>query len=383
MFIGNDASNEEKQAAFGSIRAESPVTAAILDSLKPPKPESARPIIIVGSGGIVREAHLPAYRQAAFPIVALVDSNLVRAQELAVLHGVPFATQNLAEAIRRTPKDCIFDVAVPSSAFLRILPELPDGSAVLLQKPMGESLEEAEAILALCHKKGLVAAVNFQLRWAPNMLAAGALYETGALGEIHDMEVQVNTHTPWELWSFLAAAPRLEILYHSIHYIDLVRAWLGEPKSVYAKTVRSPRTPDLAATKSVIILDYGDSIRAYIATNHSHDFGPTLQHSYVKWEGTTSAMQACMGAILNYPIGKSDSLILAKRGQYPKNIPIVGNWFPDAFAGSMGSLQAYVGGLSQILPTRVADAIQTMRIVEAAYRSSEHGGEEIVPRADK
>ena len=49
----------------------------------------------------------------------------------------------------------------------------------------------------------------------------------------------------------------------------------------------------------------------------------------------------------------------------------------------MVSLQAYAGGLSQKLPTGAADAIQTMRIVEAAYRSNERGGEEIVQRTDK
>lgn len=56
-------------------------------------------------------------------------------------------------------------------------------------------------------------------------------------------------------------------------------------------------------------------------------------------------------------------------------LPVKGNWFPDAFIGSMGSLQAYVDGATQLLPTSVEDAIQTMRIVEAAYQSSERGGQ--------
>jgi hypothetical protein len=46
--------------------------------------------------------------------------------------------------------------------------------------------------------------------------------------------------------------------------------------------------------------------------------------------------------------------------------------------GSMGSLQAYVDGTASTLPTRVEDAIQTMRVVEAAYKSSEHGGEQLL-----
>jgi predicted dehydrogenase len=57
--------------------------------------------------------------------------------------------------------------------------------------------------------------------------------------------------------------------------------------------------------------------------------------------------------------------------------PVSGNWFPDAFMGSMGSLQAFVQGEAETLPTSVEDAIDTMRVVEAAYLSSERGGVEL------
>ena len=51
---------------------------------------------------------------------------------------------------------------------------------------------------------------------------------------------------PWHLWDFLAKSSRVEILYHSIHYIDLVRNLLGNPRSVYAKTTKHPSMPQLA-----------------------------------------------------------------------------------------------------------------------------------------
>lgn len=342
-----------------------------------PSPKEPRPIVIVGAGQIVRDAHLPAYRKAGFPVASIVDLDLEKAKILAAENSIGLATTSISEALSYAPEKCVFDIAVPASTLPKLLPLLPDESAVLMQKPMGETLEEAEAILSICRKKKLTAAVNFQLRWAPNMLAASAVRETGMLGTLHDMEVQVNVHQPWEIWSFLATAPRLEILYHSIHYIDLMRSWLGDPRGVYAKTVRSPRTPDLAATKSVIVLDYGDWTRAYIATNHSHDFGPALQRSYVQWEGTGAAMRSKMGVNLNYPTGEPDTLEYVEHGKPLQTLPLTGNWFPDAFMGSMGSLQAYVDGVTQVLPTSVEDAIKTMRVVEAAYLSSARGGEPI------
>jgi predicted dehydrogenase len=49
---------------------------------------------------------------------------------------------------------------------------------------------------------------------------------------------------------------------------------------------------------------------------------------------------------------------------------IRGDWFPDAFVGSMGALQAYVEGSISELPSHFEDAYQTMALVEAAYTSS-------------
>ena len=187
------------------------------------------------------------------------------------------------------------------------------------------------------------------------------------------MEVQVRTYTPWKLWTFLATAPRLEILYHSIHYLDLIRSWFGNPSGVYAKTVRNPQSATLAATKSSILLDYGEWKRVFVVTNHGHDFSPETHRSFVQWEGTGGAIRMDMGVNLDYPKGVPDTLSFAERGISNgkwHTVPVKGNWFPDAFVGSMGALQSYVEGSASDLPIGFESAYETMALVEAAYRSS-------------
>lgn len=338
------------------------------------------PIVLIGAGGIVQNAHVPAYRKGGLPIAAIVDRQPMRAETLAAECGVGVWGGSIAEVLPRLRGPFVFDVAVPAATLLEVLPTIPRGATVLIQKPLGETLAEAESIVALCRERELRAAVNFQLRWAPNMVAARVITDAGALGTLHDIEVQVSTYTPWELWTFLKTAPRLEIVYHSIHYVDLVRSWLGNPQRVYARTVRNPRTPDLAATKSVIVMDYDDWTRVFIATNHGLDAPyPALQHSYVQWEGTEGVMRAQMGVNLNYPKGRGDTLEFWPREPHAEfaagTQPVHGEWFPDAFLGSMLSVQRFALGESETMPTRVEDALDTMRVVEAAYLSSEHGGE--------
>src|SRR4029079_11882612 len=46
-------------------------------------PRSPRPIVIIGAGGIVRDAHLPAYRLAGFPVHGICDLEPERARALA------------------------------------------------------------------------------------------------------------------------------------------------------------------------------------------------------------------------------------------------------------------------------------------------------------
>ena len=342
----------------------------------PPRPKRPRPVIIIGAGGIVRDAHLPAYAKAGFPVLALTDIEPGKAAELAREYNVQHAFDSVNQAIDFAPSDAVFDIAVPASRLLTILPELPCGAAVLMQKPMGETLEEARIIRDLCRKRELRAAVNFQLRYSPNHLAAQALAAAGVLGQLHDLEVQVSTYTPWQLWTFLAAAPRLEILYHSIHYLDLIRAWLSNPQGIYARSVRNPHTAQLAATKSTMLLNYGDLTRVFVATNHGHDF-PATQRSFIQWEGSAGAMRMGIGLNLDYPKGKPDTLAYALRGDPSgwQNIPLSGNWFPDAFFGSMGALQAHLEGTLPDLPISSESAYETMALVEAAYRSTAHPGE--------
>jgi predicted dehydrogenase len=348
----------------------------IASAALPPLPRNPRPICIVGAGGIIQSAHLPAYAMAGFPVAAIMDQYPGKAAEVATQNGVARSFDSLAHMVRFAPRDSVFDIAVPASQLIAILDQLPSCAAVLMQKPMGETIAEARAIRDLCRRKGLTAAVNFQLRFAPNSLGAKALAASGVLGLLHDMEVQVRTYTPWHLWTFLSTAPRLEILYHSIHYVDLVRSWFGEPRSVYAKTVRNPQCPQLAATKTTMILDYGDDKRVFIATNHAHDFPPESQCSFALLEGTGGAVRMDLGVNLDYPLSKPDTLSFVLRGEGNpwRAVPLRGNWFPDAFIGSMGSLQAYVEGSAPDLPTHFESAYRTMLLVEAAYQSSDQGG---------
>jgi predicted dehydrogenase len=325
-----------------------------------PRPKSPLPIVFIGAGGIVRDAHLPAYRAAGFPVAGIHDIDLAKAKRMARTFAIGRVFDTLDEAA--SVRDVVFDVAVPGDQILPVLKKLPDGAAILVQKPMGRDLPEARRILALCRSKHLLAAINFQLRFSPNMMA------------LADVFVRVNTYTPWNLWSFLEGIPRLEILYHSIHYLDLLRSLLGEPKSVHCVAVPDPALPRHADVRSSILLHYPGALRVALYTHHSHAFGPSHAASELKIEGTKGAAVARMGVNLDYPTGLPDTLEIAAPGGTWRPVRLRGSWFPDAFEGTMASLQRKLSGESEQLPTSVRDAVKTMALVEACYRSASREG---------
>ena len=337
-----------------------------------PRPAAPKPVVVIGAGSIVRDAHLPVYRRLGFPVAGIFDVNARASRERADAFAIPRVFESLDQAA--SMREVIFDVAIPPQNIASVLERLPTGAAVLIQKPLGRDLADARRIVAICGERKLRAAVNFQLRFAPNMLAVKDALERGVFGDVLDVEVRINLHTPWNYWAFLKGVPRLEVLMHSIHYLDLIRSLIGEPRGVYCKGVRHPAMPDYSDTRTSIVLDYGDMIRSSLTMNHAHTFGGRYGMSQLKLEGTRGAAIAKMGVNLNYPAGEPDALEIATEdSKIWTEIALRGSWFLEAFEGPMSNLQRFVAGEDSKLVSGVEDALRTMAVVEACYESSAQG----------
>jgi len=335
-----------------------------------PMPAKPRPIVILGTGGIVADAHLPAYAKAGFTVAGLFDRDRDRASALAVQWSVPRVYASLEDA---AAAEAVFDVAAPPVAHRDILSALPEGATVLIQKPLGLDLAEATAIRQVVRERRLTASVNFQLRYSAMMLAIGDALRQGLLGELVEIEVHINLVTPWHLFPHLKPNPRVEIVSHSIHYLDTIRALAGDPTAVMARSYGHPLS-DLAQTRTTAILDYPAPLRVALSINHHHDFGRRFQDASFRVEGTGGAMIAKLGLLLDYPTGEPDELWFAPRGGTPTQVPLAGTWFPDAFIGPMANLQRFAAGEDTSLATAVEDAWRTMALVEACYQSNQTPG---------
>src|SRR5690606_34024868 len=135
-------------------------------------PKTKLPIVIIGAGGIVKDAHLPAYKKAGFEVIGIVNRTRAKAEALAAEFGIVNVYDTIEEAVQNSPINTVYDITIMPTQFVKTLEVLPDKAAVLIQKPMGDYLADSKEILDVCKRKNLVAAINCQLRQAPFVNAA-------------------------------------------------------------------------------------------------------------------------------------------------------------------------------------------------------------------
>lgn len=328
-------------------------------------PATPVPVLVIGAGSIVTDAHLPAYRDLGIPVLGICDPDLAKAERVAAEWGSK-AYASVAEA--DISEQVIYDLAVPPAVISDVLESLPDGAIAIIQKPLGSDLNEANRIISVLRRKGIKAAVNFQLRFAPMSLALKDAVAQGLLGDLVDFDAWLALDTPWHLWEFLADLPRVEILLHSIHYLDFVRDILGDPKGVHARTMGHPSST-VSNTRSAMLLDYGDQVRCNLSINHNHAFGRKFQACEFRICGTKGAAYMKLGVNLDYPKGEPDELWLNTGGEW-QQVALSGNWFIAAFHGRFAQVQRFAAGLDDALEGAAEDAWHTMALVEAAYESA-------------
>ena len=155
---------------------------------------------------------------AAMPGVELtgvVDTRPGRADEIGARHGAPAFTE-ARDLLGRV--DAV-SVAVPTTAHLDVArPFLEAGVAVLVEKPLAASLDEADALLAAARRGGAILAAGHTERFNPAVAAALPLVSRPRFIEVH------------RLGTFPERSLDIDVIFDlMIHDLDLLLAAVGSP----------------------------------------------------------------------------------------------------------------------------------------------------------
>jgi predicted dehydrogenase len=338
-----------------------------------PPPGHVRPIGIVGAGAILEAAHLPAYRAAGIPVPAMWARDPEKARVFAEAHGIVRVHDTL-DGLLSDPEVEIIDIAIAPRAQTEVaLAALEAGKDLMCQKPLALETTQAQRIVDRAEELGRTVVVQQQMRYEEGILAAREMVRRGWIGEIATITFTIDLATDFSGWGWLRETPQMDLFNHSIHYLDTIRAFLGDPEQVYGRQWRLPGQDVVGETRTLSILDYAPDQRAIVHTNHMNLAGD--DRAEFRIDGSEGSIRGTLGLLLDYPNGRPDTVeiwsrVLPTDGWLP--YPVTRRWVPDAFLGPVSSLLRALaeGGVPE---SNARDNLRTLRLVEALYLSNEAG----------
>jgi predicted dehydrogenase len=323
----------------------------------------------VGAGAIVANAHAPAYRKAGLDVRGVYDVDAERAGALASAWALPRTYGSLDELLADDAVR-IVDVGVPPMAQSEIIERaFAAGKDVLAQKPLALTSSEAARLVALADSRGRKLVVNHQMRYDEGVAATGEMLRRGWIGEAEAAEMSIDISINWRSW--FAESSQLLIWYHAIHELDAIRSWFGTPESVWCTGTSSVASK--GERRIMCGLVYPGRLRVSLHVSTENRTGEPSAHFRV--DGSAGAIRGELRRFYKPPLEGPDALevhssALPTDGWLP--YPCTNRWFVDAFIGPMRSLLAWIA--TGIEPaTSARDNVDTIRLVEALYRSIESG----------
>ena len=328
----------------------------------------------IGAGMIMAECHLAAYAMAGFPVVAIASRTKSKAEAVAARYGIA-KTHETPQDLIEDAGVAILDIAYPPDlqpALIRAALKQPHIKAILAQKPLALTLDEARALRDEAAAAGKLLSVNQNMRYDQSMRVLKQLLGSGVLGQPVFAQIDMDAIPHWQ--DFLKGYDRLTLSNMSVHHLDVLRFLFGEPESITTQTRTDPRTEfphqdgitvsTLRFASGLLALSVED-----VWSGPREKGYPDDQHITFRVEGTEGVAKGSIG----WPNGKPSTISYATRASGEWITPSwETHWFPHAFIGVMEQLQHAVATGTEPALT-VADNVKTVALIEAGYRSiAEH-----------
>jgi predicted dehydrogenase len=199
---------------------------------------SALGVAIVGCGLIGTRRAASAHADERTRVAFVVDSDPERAASLAAQYDVAHST-DWRDAVQH---DAVHAVAActPNALLAPIAgAALAAGRHVLIEKPMGRDVAEAEAMAAAARQSDRVLKIGFNHRYHPAVARAAELLRSDAVGPLIQLRARYGhgsrpgCEQEWRGNRQLAGGG--ELLDQGVHVIDLFHWLAGPPVRVHAE----------------------------------------------------------------------------------------------------------------------------------------------------
>lgn len=187
---------------------------------------------IVGCGAIAERMHIPAVLRAPnAQLTALIEPDYRRLSALQRKYDVPYSARDMNE--KALELDAIV-LCTPPHLHARIaISAFETGIHVLCEKPLANSVDECEAMIAAATKAGRILAAAHLCRFYPSREAVKRLIQDRLLGRILSVSVEQGDPFSWQAVSGYSMRRELSpggvLIDSGIHPLDTLLWWFGDP----------------------------------------------------------------------------------------------------------------------------------------------------------
>lgn len=156
---------------------------------------------IIGCGKIAQVRHIPEYHFLNdVEIVALCDTNITRAKEIAALYQIPNVYKEYSDVVNSSDIDAV-SICTPNISHADItIKALKNNKHVLVEKPMATTYEDCLRIVYEAEKSKKIIIVGQNQRFHPVNVWVKNFLDSGQLGEIYQFSLCFHHGGP-EYWS--------------------------------------------------------------------------------------------------------------------------------------------------------------------------------------
>lgn len=193
----------------------------------------------VGASTIAGQYLVGAIRaQAESNVRWVVSGSADRAAGFAATHSIAHSGTDLVAALTDPALDAVYISSTNEKHHAQAMAAIAAGKHVLCEKPLANSVSDAQSMVRAAEKAGVVFATNHHLRSAGSLRAIRDLIATGKVGKILSLRVFHAVELPMHLRGWRLDDPAAGggvIADLTVHNADTVRFLLGEdPISVVA-----------------------------------------------------------------------------------------------------------------------------------------------------
>lgn len=155
---------------------------------------------IVGAGAIAQRNAREAAASGVARVAGVFDVNHKVARDMAQALSAPFYS-SYEELLDGPGVDAVL-VSVPHHLH-RPLGEqaAAKGKHILMEKPLANSLANAEALIEACERAGVALTVNYSFRYLAKIRKAKEIVEAGALGDVIGVQVVMHQYKDPGYWT--------------------------------------------------------------------------------------------------------------------------------------------------------------------------------------